>query len=370
MKRSRIFALLISSAMALYLTGCGNAPSVEVSEGAELSLPESSYTAASPAEESPTPGVDNGNMPLTLEAIPEEYLEPSAQPGQVVRIDYESSTYDESARDMDKYAYVYLPYGYNEADDETRYNIFYLMHGWTGNAELYLGGENGDRPLKRILDHLIANGDMEPMSVVTPTYYHDNAQQGSSIANEDAVLTANFYQELLNDLMPAVESAYHTFADSADPSGLQSAREHRIFGGFSMGGVTTWYTFLHGLDYFKYYMPISGDCWVVSQTAMGSAETAEETARYLHDHVQNSGYTRDDFEIYALTGTDDTAYASLSGQIEAMKAYPDSFLYSDTAGSGNLHFQAAEGGVHNYNSMIQYIYNALPVFSKQTAASN
>lgn len=48
---------------------------------------------------------------LTLEEIPDEYLASSDQPGQVVRIDYESNTYDEENRSMDKYAYVYLPYG-------------------------------------------------------------------------------------------------------------------------------------------------------------------------------------------------------------------------------------------------------------------
>lgn len=266
---------------------------------------------------------------------------------------------------MDKYAYVYLPYGYDAADEDTRYDIFYLMHGWTGDAELYLGGENGDRPLKRIFDNLIANGDMKPMIVVTPTYYQDNEEKASAVEEEDYILTANFYHELLNDLLPAVESMYHTYAQSVNEEGLQATREHRIFGGFSMGAVTTWYTFLSALDYFKYYMPISGDSWVISETRMGAdEETADKTARYLSEYVKNSGYTRDDFVIYALTGTNDTAYSALKRQIEAMKNYPESFTYSDTASKGNLFFQAAEGGVHNYTSMIQYIYNALPVFER------
>lgn len=110
-------------------------------------------------------------------------------------------------------------------------------------------------------------------------------------------------------------------------------------------------------------MPISGDSWVISETGMGAdEETADETARYLSEYVQASGYTKDDFVIYALTGTDDTAYPALNRQIEAMKNYPESFAYSDTADGGNLFFQVAEGGVHNYTFMIQYIYNALPVF--------
>ena len=103
---------------------------------------------------------------------------------------------------------------------------------------------------------------------------------------------------------------------------------------------------------------------------MGASEqTAEETAKYLNDYVQGSGYTQDDFAIYALTGTDDTAQAALSRQIEAMKNYPESFNYSENAGQGNLFFQIAEGGVHNYTSMIRYIYNALPVFDMKMSTS-
>ena len=362
MKGNKRLAGMLVLFLAVSLVACGRPASQET----DTSAPAGAATEEAPAQETMEKMVtaDEGGL-LTLEEIPEEYLESSSQSGQVVRIDYESNTYDEENRPMNKYAYVYLPYGYETEGEDTRYDIFYLMHGWTGDAELYLGGENGDRPLKRIFDNLIANGDMEPMIIVTPTYYQDNEEKASTVEEEDSILTANFYHELINDLMPAVESTYHTYVQSVDDEGLQAAREHRIFGGFSMGSVTTWYTFLNALDYFKYYMPISGDSWVISGTGMGAdEETAEETAGYLSEYVQDSGYTQDDFVIYALTGTDDTAYPALNRQIEAMKNYPESFTYSDRAGDGNLFFQVAEGGVHNYTSMIQYIYNALPVFDR------
>lgn len=345
-------ALFMAIAL-VFSVGCGNA-------GNGTPAPADTQEPSKTDETEIVETVDE--QPLTLEEIPAQYLDASTEPGRVVRLDYETMTYDEENRAMDKYAYVYLPYGYDDTDESTRYNVFYLMHGWTGDAELYLGGENGDRPLKRILDHLIANGDMEPMIVVTPTYYQDNRERGDGVALEDAALTANFYQELQNDLIPAVESRYHTYARSVDAADLQASREHRIFGGFSMGAVTTWYTFLHCMDYFKYYMPISGDCWVVSETHMGTVETAAPTAQYLNDYIQDSGYTKEDYVIYALTGTDDTAYSALDRQIEAMKGQTESFTYSDSVSGGNLFFQVAEGGVHNYTSMIRYIYNALPVF--------
>lgn len=356
MKNGRILAAFLSLFIIVSTVGCGQTND----------LTQSAFDSRdSIVSNTENVGLTDENDVLKLDEIPDEYLQTSSQSGQVVRINYDSNTYDDENRYMNKYAYVYLPYGYDADDEDTQYDIFYLMHGWTGDAELYLGGENGDRPLKRILDNLIANGDMKPMIVVTPTYYQDNEEKASTVEEEDSILTANFYHELLNDLMPAVESTYHTYAKSVDEAGLKASREHRIFGGFSMGAVTTWYTFLHDLDYFKYFMPISGDSWIISEMGMGRDEkTADETAEYLNDYVQDSGYTQDDFVIYALTGTDDTAYPALNRQIEAMKNYPESFTCSDTASKGNLFFQVAEGGVHNYTSMIQYIYNALPVFRR------
>ena len=67
--------------------------------------------------------------------MPEEYFAPSDHPGQVVEITYDSRDYTDAAEPaIQKAAYVYLPYGYDEADQETRYDVLYLMHGWTMTA--------------------------------------------------------------------------------------------------------------------------------------------------------------------------------------------------------------------------------------------
>jgi hypothetical protein len=41
------------------------------------------------------------------------------------------------------------------------------------------------------------------------------------------------------------------------PEGLMASRNHRGFGGFSMGSVATWRTFQYALDYFRYFLPMS-----------------------------------------------------------------------------------------------------------------
>ena len=63
------------------------------------------------------------------EAIPAAYQNASAQPGTVTRLDYDSEDYVRDSAPITKTAYVYTPYGYDESDTETRYDILYLMHG-------------------------------------------------------------------------------------------------------------------------------------------------------------------------------------------------------------------------------------------------
>lgn len=77
-------------------------------------------------------------------------------------------------------------------------------------------------------------------------------------------LMNNFHNELVNDLIPAVESKYSTYAGSTDPEGIAASRGHRGFGGFSMGSVNTWHTFEYCLDYFRYFMPMSGSLYFCS----------------------------------------------------------------------------------------------------------
>ena len=54
---------------------------------------------------------------------------------------------------IQKTAYVYLPYGYDEADEDTRYDILYLMHGWTMTAgDFFDETQSGIVPM---LDHML-----------------------------------------------------------------------------------------------------------------------------------------------------------------------------------------------------------------------
>lgn len=122
----------------------------------------------------------------------------------------------------------------------------------TGDDEEYWLKTNSYN--KDMLDNLIYYGEIEPMIVVTPTWYVEDDCKG----NLDP-LTYSFKDELRNDLMPAVEGRYSTYAQSCDDAGFAASRSHRAFAGLSRGAVTTLHSVLNGcLDWFSRFGTFSG----------------------------------------------------------------------------------------------------------------
>jgi enterochelin esterase-like enzyme len=276
---------------------------------------------------------------------PSSYSNPISQSGTVVRISYDTRDYvsaDGGTRQNN--ATVYLPYGYS---DSRQYNVLYLVHGHYGDDRTFLSVN--DSLLKNVLDNMIAQGDIDPLIVVTPTYNYGSPT--SDYVAADPYCKA-LPQELLHDLIPLVESRYSTYAESTDEQGLATSRDHRAIGGFSMGGVSTWYAFDETLNLFRYFLPMSGDCWSLGVFA-GMSRPAE-TAEYLANRVTEQGYTANDFYIWAAAGTSDSAYREILNQIEGMSDYGSPF------GLSNLTFHQKQGARHEYGPMVEYIYNALP----------
>ncbi|MGM0216854.1 alpha/beta hydrolase [Enterococcus sp. AZ109] len=296
-----------------------------------------------------TTGGNNMEQIGYTEAVPNNYLAPAENQGEVVRINYDTYNYADGGDKMiNKPANVYLPYGYDE-NDNTQYNIFYFMHGWTGNADSFFSAENG--ATKNILDHLIANGEMVPTIVVAATF--DEFNEGADFSRSVEELTV-FHQELANELIPAVEGQFHTYAKSTDAAGQQASRDHRAFGGFSLGAVTTWYTFIHNLDAFRYYLPMSGDSWVIQQ--YGGRNQPMATAEYLQKVAEESPYGLDGFYIYAATGTQDAVFDQVDGQMQAMLELPETF------NEENFVYNWKRNGRHDFEAVNEYLYNALPIF--------
>lgn len=214
---------------------------------------------------------------------PQSFKSEIAQKGSMEEITYASK--DPKGNDFSKVAYVYLPYQY---DKNQKYDILYLMHGAMGNSGTMMGTTASQTDLKRVIDNMIAQNLIKPVIVVTPTVN----VPGYGLQDD---LPALFQNDLKKYLIPAVESKYATYAASVAEEDLIASRDHRSFGGFSMGSTTTWAVFTNNLKYFRNFIPISGECWAIER--MGGVTKPVETAAYVRDAVLQQGYSANDFFI-------------------------------------------------------------------------
>ncbi len=264
--------------------------------------------------------------------------------GTVEKLTYVATT--ENGNRLYKYANIYLPYGYTP---EKKYNVLYLMHGGGGNPDAWLDCSQ----IKNVFDQAFIEGRTEPFITVFPTFYNSSPQElRRNGINHDAEisLVLGFQKELREHLIPAVETKYSTYADGVDTEALEASRKHRAFGGFSMGGGTTWFAFLHNLDIIANFMPLSGDCWALD--VLGGKTKTKETAKYLHDYVMDK---RLEFHIYSATGSKDLGDETLTPMITEMLKYPDAFLTSDDLGWGNVHHDVQEEFEHAYEAVYHYV---------------
>ncbi|WP_202802845.1 alpha/beta hydrolase, partial [Singulisphaera acidiphila] len=134
--------------------------------------------------------------------------------GKLEMVSYESKSVG-ATRKMN----VYTPPGYSS---EKKYPVLYLLHGIGGDETEW---QRFAKP-NLLLDNLIAEGKALPMIVVMPNgrAQKNDRAEGNVFASAPA-FTA-FEKDLLEDVIPTIESKYSV---QADP-------EHRALAGLSMGG--------------------------------------------------------------------------------------------------------------------------------------
>lgn len=333
----KIFIILVLTMIMLCVSACGKTDNKEQSSVNNTSNISNTQSANL-----------SGTVPDELEYIPDGYENPATQQGTLNKLTYdtwESFSYEQKSNKITKEAWVYLPYGYT---DEEEYNVFYLSHGGWSNETTLMGTDDNPKSFKNVIDNAIQDGNIKPLIIVLPTY-NNTSENDSSDYSLAIQLTNQFHNELVNDLIPAVESKYSTYAKDTTPQGLKESRDHRGFGGFSMGSVNTWNTFRYCLDYFRYFMPMSG-----SYTTDGE---------YMADLVRQQGYSAQDFFIFAASGTDDFAYSAFKAQIMAMANNSGGmFKLAKNESEGNMSFLEREGYKHDAKATDEYTYNGLRFF--------
>ena len=134
--------------------------------------------------------------------------------GKLEIIEYDSKTVG-TKRKMQ----VYTPPGYS---NEKKYPVLYLLHGIGGDETEWQRFAQPDV----LLDNLIADGKAVPMIVVMPNGRAQKNDRAEGDVFKSAPAFATFERDLLDDVIPAIESRYSIHTD----------REHRALAGLSMGG--------------------------------------------------------------------------------------------------------------------------------------
>lgn len=162
--------------------------------------------------------------------------------GAVERIEYNAPAVAEGFK---RWMQIYTPPGYSR---DKKYPVLYLIHGAGQNERVWVQSGRANT----ILDNLIADKKIVPMIVVFPngnaTTNAEAARGGATPGGTNAAPGVaggarrgggrgllgdgsgkNFENDLLNDIIPYVESHYSVIADA----------QHRALAGLSLGGMQT-----------------------------------------------------------------------------------------------------------------------------------
>ena len=156
--------------------------------------------------------------------------------------------------------------------------------------------------------------------------------------------------------MPAVEKKYNTYAKSVTLEDLMASRDHRAFGGFSLGSVTTWLQFCHDTDYIRYFLPMSGSSWYYG--TYGDFQI-ERNVDFIEQLVLENNLDERGYFIYHAVGTNDAVKSQSLMMAEEMLSRNDTFT------PDHYVFYQKDGGYHDFEAVQEYMYNALPLFFRQ-----
>lgn len=150
----------------------------------------------------------------------------------------EHITYQSVTTGLERGANVLLPADYSA---DKKYAVLYFQHGIFGDENSLI--TDGNNKIKEIVANLVAEGHTKEMIVVFPNMYAKTDPNQQPAFSSEAVLPYdNFINDLVNDLIPVIESKYSVHTD----------RENRAILGFSMGGRETLFIGLSRPDLFGY----------------------------------------------------------------------------------------------------------------------
>ena len=239
--------------------------------------------------------------------------------GEMTCCSYESKTLNRT-----RPLIVYTPPGYRAGTD--KYPVLYLVSGTTDTEETWFKAGRANV----ILDNLIARKKAVPMIVVMP---YGNMMSGTPMPSspQAADMYKIFNDELLDNVIPYVESNYRVLAD----------REKRAIAGFSRGGGQSLFTAFNNPDKFA---------WIGSYAAYLTPEVCD---KHFAGLVSQPDATNAKMKLLWLgVGKDDFLYQQAATFMDYLKAH-------------KLEHQSlvTEGG-HTWMNARHYLAETLQLFFK------
>ena len=244
----------------------------EVKETQATEVPEA--TQAAESEPTATPTQEEKRDELDDEISERCPLNASTTRAGVSYGEYTHGTYYSETCGMERGYCILLPDGYSS---KKKYPVLYLLHGIFGNE--YSFSQDSGNKIKEIVGNMAADGLIEETIVVCPNMYAatDPGQQPGFDA-ESCLPYDNFINDLVNDLMPYIESEYSVL----------TGRDNTYLAGFSMGGRETIYITLKKPELFGYVCAISAAPGIVATTdkfMTHPGQMEEDEVKFAEDEV-------------------------------------------------------------------------------------
>ena len=268
--------------------------------------------------------------------VPEEYKQKCEQKGSIKTITYSVTSDFDASVTTKKSACVYLPYGY---DESKQYNVLYLLHGGGGSETEWLTSEH----CKEVIDNLIYKGVIEPLIVVTPTFYYPDGFCSEADGQKDSNYE-QFANEIRTALIPAVEGKYSTYAGGdVSEANLIATREHRAWAGLSAGSMHTPNSALmRCLDLFAWYGSFSG-----GKTAAADISAAIHSEQFEQYPI---------LYFFVANGTIDSSYEEHIKLMLELEAIDDKLTNGE-----NFSINVFEDAGHNFKNWEMALYRLLPL---------
>ena len=224
---------------------------------------------------------------LLFQAAEPPYLQVRDVPhGEVQTVPYKSKSLG-----TDRKVVVYTPPNYENSP--RRFPVLYLLHGAGSNETSWT--ERGRAQV--ILDNLIADDKMSPVIIAMPFGYafQRPAGQRGGDAAENKQQREDFTRDLIEDVIPLVESTFRTFGD----------RDHRAIAGLSLGGAQSLAIGLSRTDLFSRVAGFS--------SAMGAANNPASGGVDFEKVLADSAKINSQLKLLWIgCGTEDTLFQSNS----------------------------------------------------------